>query len=115
MVKNGAQKKTGECDSTPPTVKVDVERYAHMLSNTDMSEDQKRQFLEALWTIIVSFIDLGFGVHPLADTCGQVDDFEPVRAHSPADEVQSGSNSNDIEMNGMAALETPGAAGRREP
>ncbi|WMS43117.1 hypothetical protein RDV64_01550 [Acuticoccus sp. MNP-M23] len=43
----------------------DVARYAALLEGSDLTEAQKGQFLEALWSIIVAFVDLGFGVHPL--------------------------------------------------
>jgi hypothetical protein len=29
------------------------------------ASEERRAFLETLWSIIVSFVDLGFGVHPL--------------------------------------------------
>ena len=56
-------------------VTVDYERYEHFLKDTDLSETQKREFLQALWQIIVGFVDLGFGVHPAQQakkTCGQL-------------------------------------------
>lgn len=42
----------------------DVERYSALLEGSDLTEAQKGQFLEALWSVIVAFVDLGFGVHP---------------------------------------------------
>lgn len=44
---------------------LDVDYYQSLMDDTDMSEDQKREFIEALWTIVVCFVDLGFGIHPL--------------------------------------------------
>ena len=52
-------------ESAKPIVTLDYALYQHYLDDADMSEDQKREFLETLWTIIVGFVDLGFGVHPL--------------------------------------------------
>ena len=57
-------------------ISIDYERYAHYLENEALSEAQKRAFLETLWNIIVAFVDLGFGVHPLKragdePACGQ--------------------------------------------
>jgi len=34
------------------------------LSLEGFSEEQKKEFLKALWSIIVSFVDLGYGIHP---------------------------------------------------
>jgi hypothetical protein len=42
-----------------------------MLEGSDLSEPQKREFLQALWNIIVAFVDLGFGIHPLQQVCEQ--------------------------------------------
>ena len=53
---------------------LDVEKYRHFLEECELSEAQKEQFLETLWLIIVSFVDLGFGVHPLQQV---LDDAEP--------------------------------------
>jgi hypothetical protein len=53
----------------PPTLTVDVEKYQAFLDGADMTEAQKEEFLQALWSIIVSFVDLGFGVHPLQAVC----------------------------------------------
>jgi len=57
-----------------PAITVDYEKYAHLLDDPDLSEDQKREFLQAVWNIIVGFVDLGFGVHPVQqaqDSCGE--------------------------------------------
>jgi len=58
----------------PPVITVDYERYAHMLEDSDLSEAQKREFLQSLWNVIVEFVSLGFGVHPLQqaeNACGK--------------------------------------------
>lgn len=54
-----------------PVVTFDVGRYEHFLEDQGLSAEQKRAMLEALWSIIVSFVDLGFGVHPVQQECGQ--------------------------------------------
>jgi hypothetical protein len=43
-----------------PILTVDVEKYQAYLDGADMSEAQKEEFLQALWSIMVSFVDLGF-------------------------------------------------------
>ena len=50
---------------------LDYEAYAPYLEDSNMSEAQKREFLETLWSIIVSFVDLGFGAHPIQQACGE--------------------------------------------
>lgn len=57
--------------SSRPVLTVDTDKYRAMLEDTDLTDDEKRQVLESLWTIIVSFVELGFHVHPLQEVCGQ--------------------------------------------
>ena len=52
-----------------PSVKIDYEKYATFLEDAALSESDKAAFLDALWSIIVSFVDLGFQVHPVQDVC----------------------------------------------
>lgn len=44
---------------------LDFEFYDEMLAKEDIPQDQRREFLETLWSIMVSFVDLGFEIHPL--------------------------------------------------
>ena len=74
----------------PPVITVDYERYAHFLENADLTEDQKREFLQALWNIIVEFVSLGFGVHPLQqaqEPCGKLDQAPAYPALTAPDRV----------------------------
>jgi len=47
------------------TLTLDVARYEKMLKNCDLTEEQRQDFLETIWSIIVGFVDLGFDIHPL--------------------------------------------------
>lgn len=62
-------------ETLPPRVlTLDVARYEAMLDDPGLSEEQRREFLETLWSIIVSFVDLGYGIHPLQQSAsGGVD------------------------------------------
>lgn len=53
------------------SVEVDFERYTPLLESADISEDQKHELLQALWSIIIGFVDLGFEVTPASYACGQ--------------------------------------------
>ena len=44
---------------------IDYALYDEFLKDPDLSEDQRREFLDILWNIIVNFVDIGFGIHPL--------------------------------------------------
>lgn len=66
---------------------VDVERYQQYLDGTDMSDAEKAEFLQALWQIIVSFVELGYGVHPLQEVCGKDAGIATESADFDRDEV----------------------------
>lgn len=52
-------------------IKVDVERYQAYLDGTSMTDQQKRDFLQAMWLVMISFVELGFEVHPIQHACGK--------------------------------------------
>jgi len=58
------------------TITVDVAKYDEYLRESDMSPEQKEEFLRAMLSIVMTFVELGFGVHPLQqvggpEPCGQ--------------------------------------------
>jgi len=55
----------GAAASRRPALTLDVARYEAMLADPALSEADRKAFLEALWGIIVGFVDLGFDIHPL--------------------------------------------------
>lgn len=61
-------------ETTPPSLTIDWELYASYLDESDLTDDQKKEFIETLWSIVVAFVDLGFGVHPIQQACEQNDD-----------------------------------------
>lgn len=44
---------------------LDIAYYQALLDEEDMEPDQKRELIETLWSIVVAFVDLGFGAHPV--------------------------------------------------
>ena len=76
--------------SAKPTMTVDVERYQKFLDGSDMSPAEKEEFLQALWQIIVSFVELGYGVHPLQEVCGEDAGTVSGRAKEAMNAVSSG-------------------------
>ena len=58
-------------DLQPHTLSIDWELYGSYLDQSDLSDDQKREFIESLWSIVVSFVDLGFGIAPVQVACEQ--------------------------------------------
>ncbi len=47
-----------------PTLTIDWELYGEYLEEFDLSDAEQRELIEALWSIVVSFVDLGFNIHP---------------------------------------------------
>lgn len=80
-----------------PVVTFDVSRYEHFLEDQGLSAEQKRAMLEALWSIIVSFVDLGFGVHPVQQACGQNGGEDSQNSGGVLDEVYSNGSAKIIE------------------
>lgn len=78
-------------------LEIDVERYQHLLDGLD--EDQREQVLRALWDIVVAFVDLGFGVHPMQQACGQLGESSDCAVDREADAIgsthQTKDNNND--------------------
>lgn len=80
-----------QTEQTRPVVTVDYKRYAHLLEDSDLTEEQKVQLLQALWTIIVEFVSLGFGVHPLQqvkDACGKPDGNSSRPERDDSDQIE---------------------------
>ena len=78
---------------------LDYKLYETYLENADLSEEQKREFIETLWSIVVSFVDLGFGVHPLQQVpppahCEQNADLAEFLTKKSTDVLNSKNNTN---------------------
>lgn len=87
-VTGDAAKLTAQFDGAArPRLTVDLARYEAWLDGSDMTPGQKAEFIDALWTIIVAFVDLGFGVHPLREACGQVAETDSSSAAAGPDVV----------------------------
>jgi len=82
--------------ASKPGVGIDIEKYQSMLDASGMNEAQKREFLEALWSIIVAFVDLGFGVHPIQETCGKLPQRRDQHAHADSAALDSKDIEEDI-------------------
>lgn len=50
---------TAAYTSTPP---FDAERYRGYLAHTELSQEQQTEYLKVLWSIMTTFVELGFGV-----------------------------------------------------
>ncbi|MDD9911200.1 MAG: hypothetical protein OXR62_16150 [Ahrensia sp.] len=71
---------TDEPKTDRPILHIDYALYESHLKESNLSEAEKQAFLESLWDIIVGFVDLGFGVHPLQQACEQELDLSSLMA-----------------------------------
>tara|TARA_R110002072_G_scaffold150788_2_gene299364 strand:- start:5800 stop:6165 length:366 start_codon:yes stop_codon:yes gene_type:complete len=68
MIEDSTRNTIGETRSKttgPPALSLDWEAFGEHLEASDLTDDQKREFIEVLWSLVVNFVDLGFGIHPL--------------------------------------------------
>lgn len=70
-------------------LQVDVERYQAYLDDPEMTDEERRQVIEALWVIVSCFVELGFQVHPSQQVCGKVENALDIAGNSDSTEVQS--------------------------
>ncbi len=58
-------------ETAPPSLTIDWDSYLPFFEDEDISDEHKRELIEALWSIMVNFVDLGFGIHPVQQACGK--------------------------------------------
>lgn len=75
--------------SARPILTVDVRKYQSLIDDPNLSEAQKEEFLRALWSVVVTFVELGFSVHPLQEVCGQDSGILSVSPKGAFDQVKS--------------------------
>ena len=51
--------------SHKPTLTIDVAYYQNLLDDTDLTDEQKKEVIETLWSIVCEFVMIGFNVHPV--------------------------------------------------
>ena len=75
-----------------PSVHIDWQRYEAFLQDGDMSEEDKRAFIETLWNIMLTFVDLGFGLDPTSQVCEK----EPKIIHTRNSDMIKSENSRPV-------------------
>lgn len=72
-----------------PALTLDVSLYEKYLEDTNLTDEQKKEFLETLWSLVVSFVDLGFDIHPIQQACGEKANGGEFPAQDIADLIKS--------------------------
>ncbi len=115
MLKKDNSKEIRSSNEAPPrpSLTIDWDYYLAFLEGSDVSEEQKRELIETLWSIVVSFVDLGFGVHPLQqalpEECEQLPDMSEILASDLSNVISSKHQFSKTEFSKAA---TPNSHGR---
>ena len=48
-----------------PALTIDWDLFGQCLENSDLSDDEIRETIQVYWSIVVGFVDLGLGIHPV--------------------------------------------------
>jgi hypothetical protein len=49
----------------PMALTFDPDEFISHIADLELTEDQATELLGAIWSIMVAFVDLGFGIHPV--------------------------------------------------
>lgn len=80
---------------TYPTLSIDWDLYGELLEDSDLSDEEKREFLTSIWNIVVSFVDLGFGISSSQQACEQQGDLSSAIERHVINSDQDLSNSTE--------------------
>ena len=98
-----------------PIITLDYDLYAHYLEDSDLSEAEKREFIETMWGFIVDLMSIGYEIHPVQqaqEACGKLSESSVNPPHSRAEMVQSGGQFIETKFSNAANDKTPEAAER---
>lgn len=48
-----------------PALRFDLDEYRKYIEDENLTDAQAEELLNAIWLIMVGFVDLGFGLHPV--------------------------------------------------
>lgn len=86
---NGTSLSENFASSAQRSLAIDVARYQEYLDGSDLTPEQKEDFLRAVWSVVVTFVELGFDVHPLQEVCGKGVGTSTQRPKASLDRVRS--------------------------
>ncbi|WP_299724856.1 hypothetical protein [uncultured Tateyamaria sp.] len=85
------------------SVGIDVEKYQAYLDDPDLSDEEREQLVLLIWQIMMAFVDLGFGVHPVQQACGQVPESVDETGNRDSSMLSSSSTTLSDTFNHIAA------------
>ena len=93
---------------------VDLSKYAPLIEDLELSEDQQSELLQTLWSIMSAFADFGFGIEPTQLICGWIEQSRCEVTPDGSDAVESGQKPTTRTFNAVAdAPRSP--AGKETP
>ncbi|MBL1419272.1 MAG: hypothetical protein COC24_002060 [Alphaproteobacteria bacterium] len=54
-----------------PTLEIDYKLFEDELKDSSLTDNQKREYLQIVWSFVVGCVDLGFDIHPVQQACEQ--------------------------------------------
>lgn len=84
--------KNDEGKTPYPVLKFDPSPYLRYLDDSSYTEVQKQELLQAIWAVMVSFIDMGFEISPIQQAMDKSTKAETTLASGFDDVVKSKSN-----------------------
>ena len=51
--------------SSSTALTIDYDKYLAALEEWDVSEEEKQEFIDALWNLLLTFAELGYDIHPV--------------------------------------------------
>jgi len=76
----------GHGDKRLPALELDYAEFLPMLGDLDISEEQKREFLETLASILWGFVEMGFNLSD-ADICGWIAEMDDPSLPADSDDA----------------------------
>ncbi|CUI01863.1 hypothetical protein [Leisingera aquaemixtae] len=69
---------TSSSPLSSPTLRFNWQDWLPYLEDSDASDEQKRELIEALWSIVIGFVDLGWDIKSTPETRGEVFDLAAI-------------------------------------
>lgn len=79
-------------ENKPLLVQIDYEKHLHHLEQSNASDEEKLFYIRMLADILIGFVDLGFGVHPVQQAQnigGKEEEISPETPPTAPDELYS--------------------------
>ena len=85
---------------------LDMAKYESLLGDTDIPQEHKREMINALWSIVVAFVEAGYGTHPVQQARGKGNEEELECSNTEGDSLYS-SEPSDRQIEFEVRLENP--------